>query len=138
VKKNTPKDTKKYTHLTLAEREEIAICLSHGMTQRAIAGKLNRNSASVSREILRNNPKIRKVHYRANHAQLRSGERKEKSRNRKRIPNEKILYDQPEIEKKENPCLRPLTVEAFPAPVVKLLEITTPHGRQVSPCLGRD
>jgi IS30 family transposase len=90
VKKNTPKETKKYTHLTLAEREEIAICLSHGMTQREIAGKLNRNPATVSREILRNSPKTRNVHYRANRAQLRSEDRKAKSHDRKRIPNEKI------------------------------------------------
>lgn len=90
MKENTPKETKKYTHLTIAEREEIAICLSHEMTQCAIAGKLNRSPATISREIHRNNPTIRNVPYRANRAQLRSDIRKEKGHCRERIPNKKI------------------------------------------------
>lgn len=43
-----------YRHLTLEEREEIAICQAQGMTQEIIAEKLGRNQGTISREMRRN------------------------------------------------------------------------------------
>ena len=40
MKKNTRKSEKKYSHLTLEEREEIAIGLGNGMKQSEIALKI--------------------------------------------------------------------------------------------------
>jgi IS30 family transposase len=90
MKQNTSKKPKKYTHLSQAEREEIAICLSHGMKFCDIAKRLNRSPSTISREIKRNNPKIRKVHYRAHRAQKISDERKKIAHFKERIPNKKI------------------------------------------------
>jgi len=90
MKKNTPKNTKMYSHLSIAEREEIAIGLENHMKQREIALQLGRNPSTISREIKRNNPSIRNVKYRANRAQLKAEERKVKSHKKQRIPNKKI------------------------------------------------
>lgn len=90
MKKNTSKTTKKYRHLSPAEREEIAICLNIGMNFTEIADKLGRNPSTISRELIRNNPPKNIVEYRANRAQKRSDERKEESHFRERIPNRKI------------------------------------------------
>ena len=86
MKKNTPESIKKYSHLSLAEREEIAIGLENNMNQCEIAQKLARSPSTISREIRRNNPSIRTVRYRANRAQLKADERKTKIHRRERIP----------------------------------------------------
>ena len=90
MKKNTPKSEKKYSHLSLEEREEIAIGLENGMKQCEIAKKLDRSPSAISREIRRNNPSIRTVCYRANRAQLKADERKKESHRRKRIPKKQL------------------------------------------------
>ena len=90
MKKNTLKSTKKYSHLSFAEREEIAIGLENGMKQHEIALLLGRNPSTISREIKRNNPSIREVKYRANRAQLKAEERKTQSHKKQRIPNKKL------------------------------------------------
>ena len=90
MKKNTLNETRKYSHLSLAEREEIAISLEKGLKQCEIAALLNRNRSTISREIKRNNPAIRNVKYRANRAQLKADERKIQSRHRQRIPNKRL------------------------------------------------
>jgi IS30 family transposase len=90
MKKNKPKEVKKYSHLNLAEREEIAIGLEKGMRQGVIAKKLNRDPSTISREIKRNNPIKNIVRYRANRAQLKADERKETKNKRQRIPNKKL------------------------------------------------
>ena len=90
MKKNTTENAKKYSHLSLAEREEIAIGLENGIKQCEIAQKLDRSPSTISREIRRNNPSIRTVRYRANRAQLKAEERKIESRQRKRIPNKRL------------------------------------------------
>jgi IS30 family transposase len=90
MKKNTKEDTKKYSHLSLEEREEIAIGLESGMKQGDIAKKIKRNPSTISREIKRNNPFIRNVRYRANRAQFKAGERKIESCQKQRIPNKKL------------------------------------------------
>jgi len=90
MKKSTSKEAKKYSHLSLAEREEIAICLENGKKQNEIALLLGRNPGTISREIKRNNPSINNVRYRANRAQIKSVERKIQSHKRQRMPNKKL------------------------------------------------
>jgi IS30 family transposase len=90
MKKHTLKAPKKYSHVSLDEREEIAIGLENGKRQREIALLLGRNPSTISREIKRNNPAIRNVRYRANRAQLKAEEGKVKSHKKERIPNKKI------------------------------------------------
>ena len=90
MKKNIPHETKKYSHLNLEEREEIAIGLENGMKLYEIASLLNRSPSTISREIKRNNPSIRLVRYRANRAQLKADERKKISHIRQRIPNKRL------------------------------------------------
>ena len=90
MKKNTSKATKKYSRLSLAEREEIAISPEKGLKQYEIAVLLNRNRSTVSREIKRNISTIRNVGYRANRAQSKADRRKAQSRHRQRIPNKKL------------------------------------------------
>jgi IS30 family transposase len=90
MKKSNSKGTKKYSHLSLEEREELAIGLEMGMKQREIASMLNRSPSTISREIKRNNPSVNIVRYRANRAQLKAEERKIKSHERQRIPSKRL------------------------------------------------
>jgi IS30 family transposase len=89
MKKSNPEKVKKYSHLNLAEREEIAIGLENGKKQYEIAILLNRSPCTISREIKRNQPFINKVRYRANIAQLKT-ERRRKQNQRQRIPNKNL------------------------------------------------
>jgi IS30 family transposase len=90
MKKNTPKSEKKYSHLSLEEREEIAIGLENGMKQGEIALRIGRPPSTISREIKRNSPPLRTVKYRANRAQMRADERKERKNRRGRIPDKRL------------------------------------------------
>ena len=71
--------TRKYSHLTLREREEIALGLEIGLKQREIASTLNRSPSTISREIKRNKLYTRGVKYRAAWAQFQTNERKKNS-----------------------------------------------------------
>jgi IS30 family transposase len=77
---------KKYSHLSLAEREEIAIGLENGLKQYEIALILKRSASAISREIKRNSNCRCFVKYRASRAQLRTEKRKIESHKRIRIP----------------------------------------------------
>ncbi|MDR0321499.1 MAG: IS30 family transposase [Treponema sp.] len=90
MKKNNSKVTKKYSHLSLEEREELAIGLETGMKQCEIALMLQRAPSTISREMKRNNPSVRLVRYRANRAQLKADERKTESHARERIPSKRL------------------------------------------------
>jgi len=90
MKKNTSKEVRKYSHLSLEEREEIAIGLENGMKQYKIAELLNRNPSTISREIKRNISTIKNIGYRANRAQPKADKRKTQSRYRRRIPNKRL------------------------------------------------
>jgi len=90
MKKSTPNETRKYSHLTPAEREEIAIGLENGKKQYEIALLLRRSPSTISREIKRNSPSVNKVRYRANRAQLKTDERKKESHKRQRIRNRRL------------------------------------------------
>ncbi len=80
-----------YRHLTLEEREEIAIGLASGSSKRAIARLLNRNPSTISRECSRNKPPLNRVRYRANCAHQRSCDHQKKSHHRERIKQESLL-----------------------------------------------
>jgi IS30 family transposase len=88
MRKNTAKGAISYSHLTLEEREEIAIGLESGHSQYAIAKSLNRSVSTISRECTRNQPSSNKVKYRASQAQARSQDRKEISHGRSRLKSE--------------------------------------------------
>ena len=90
MKKNTSNKIRKYSHLNLTEREEIAICLEMGLKQCEIALRLNRNSSTISREIKRNKSSIGVGKYRVSWAQFQSNERKKLSHKRKRIPQKRL------------------------------------------------
>jgi transposase, IS30 family len=90
MEKNTSENIKKYSHLTLREREEIALGLHIGLKQREIASDLNRSPSTISREIKRNKLYIRGVKYRATWAQFQTDERKKNSHKKDRIPNKKL------------------------------------------------
>jgi len=90
MEKNTSKNINKYSHLTLREREEIALGLEIGLKQREIASTLNRSPSTISREIKRNKLYMWGVKYRATWAQFQTNERKKNSHNKVRIPNKKL------------------------------------------------
>jgi IS30 family transposase len=85
--KSTTNQQKCYTHLSLAEREEIAIALEQGRSIRSIAVSLGRSPSSVSREIQRNSPPVNKVTYRGNRAQKRAEDRARRSHAKERPAN---------------------------------------------------
>jgi IS30 family transposase len=78
---------KYYTHLSLAEREEIAIALEQGRSMRSIALSLGRSPSSLNREIKRNAPPLNTVKYRGNRAQKRAEDRSRRSHAKKRLAN---------------------------------------------------
>ena len=84
--KDTSKSARKYRHLDLTEREEIAIGLEIGLKQIEIAIKLQRSPSTISREIKRNKSSIGAGKYRVSWAEFQAKERKRLSHKRKRIP----------------------------------------------------
>jgi IS30 family transposase len=70
-------------YLSLAEREEIAIGLAEKRSVRAIARRLGRDPATVSREVRRNRPTGRRTDYRAVHAQAAAENRARRPKPRK-------------------------------------------------------
>lgn len=90
MNKSIIESNKKYSHLSLTEREEISIALNNGKKVSEIAKTLNRDISTLYREINRNNAKINNVQYRANRAQIRADERKKESHIRKRLSNQEI------------------------------------------------
>ena len=90
MKQNTTKEVKNYSHLSIIEREEIAIGLENGKKQSEIAFLLGRSPSTISRELKRNSPCFYKTRYRANGAQMKAQEREKQSHKRQRIPNRKL------------------------------------------------
>ena len=90
MEKSTSKESRKYSHLCLEEREEIAISLEMGLKRCEIAKRLHRNPSTISREIKRNKSTIGKGLYRVSWAQFQSNQRKKLSHKRNRIPQKKL------------------------------------------------
>jgi len=76
---------RKFQHLDLGQREEIAILLEMGLSRAEIARRLEFHRSTIGREIKRNNPKQYKVKYRGNRAQQRADKRKRDSRQKERL-----------------------------------------------------
>jgi len=81
---------KNYNHLSMEEREEIAVGLEKGENPSQIARRLKRSRSTIYREIKRNRPQKYSVCYRANRAQLRSVERSRTSHARERLKNSEL------------------------------------------------
>jgi IS30 family transposase len=90
MKKHTLKSTRKYSHLSSEEREEIAISLEMELKQCEIAIKLLRSTSTISREISRNKSLTRNGQYRASVAQYKANNRMKLSHIRKRIPQKDL------------------------------------------------
>lgn len=80
----------KFRHLSIEERESIAISLAQGKSVRAIARELHRNASSISREISINSTPLYQCAYRAHRAQARSKKREKASHSRPRLKTDKI------------------------------------------------
>ena len=106
MESNNTKTTKKYKHLSFAEREEISIGLSSGKKITDIAREIGRNVSTLYREINRNNAQINTVQYRANRAQIRADERKKQSHERTRLANKTVQkYVEKNLKKEWTPEL---------------------------------
>jgi IS30 family transposase len=90
MEKITTKNTGKYSHLCIVEREIILLGLTQGLKQFEIALLLNRSPSTISREINRNRSSIGKRLYRATWAQYQAEERKKQSHKTERIKQKKF------------------------------------------------
>lgn len=80
---------KKYGHLTLEERERIAVWRSGGLSFRDIAVKLGRHPSSLCREVNRN----RSPRYWPSKAHERAGERERQGHKRRRLKDPAIRHE---------------------------------------------
>jgi IS30 family transposase len=90
MKKNTSKSGKKYSHLSLEEREEITIGLGKGMKQYEVALTLNRSPSTISRELKKGLVFRNIVLYVPSIAQRKADYRKKNKPKRQRIPNKRL------------------------------------------------
>lgn len=90
------KKPRTYSHLNQMDREEIAIGIAEGLTQSAIAIRLNRSPSAISRELSRNQPIKNQVQYRGNRAHIRSQKRWKETHSRVRLrsPDLQAYIDQ--------------------------------------------
>ena len=79
-----------YKHLSLDEREEIAVRKAEGLSLREIARRLDRDVSSVSRELKRNAPPLRPGRYKPAKAHRRSIKRNRLSRTHFRLKKPEI------------------------------------------------
>lgn len=90
MQKDNTSSGRTYKHLSIEEREEIAIGLQQGLSFRAIARQIGRHPSTVSREVRRNQPAVNMVRYRANRAQMRSEARAQEGHMRDRLKSPQI------------------------------------------------
>lgn len=81
---------KKYQHLTVEERDRIAVMVSEGQSLRKIAKELGRSHTSLSRELRRNVPPIYTGYYLSHKAHERAVKRNQDSHRRPRLKNASI------------------------------------------------
>jgi len=79
-----------YRQLTAQERDLIGMMCGKGEKLRKIADRLGRNVSTVSREIQRNGPKIRRRKYRSEVAQTRAKRRQQIPRRKKKMCDRSI------------------------------------------------
>jgi len=76
---------KPYQHLTIEERDEIAVLKSRGWSLRAIARQLRRDPSTLSRELRRNAAPVNTGYYLAHKAQARATARWDQAVHRERL-----------------------------------------------------
>ena len=81
---------KTYKHLSITERDLISILKAQNKSLRAIALEVNRDPATISRELKRNAPPVHTGYYLAHKAHQRSEKRKSKAHQRQRLKNDTI------------------------------------------------
>lgn len=81
---------KPYKHLTNHERDLLSVLKSQGKSVREIARTLQRNPATISRELKRNAPPVHTGYYLAHKAQERAVQRAVAGRTHKRLKDDKI------------------------------------------------
>lgn len=81
---------KRYQHLSQRERDMIAVLRSRGETLRAIARRLKRDPATLSRELKRNSPPVHTGYYLPHKAQARSAARWAATHRRPRLKSARL------------------------------------------------
>jgi transposase, IS30 family len=79
-----------YSHLTVEERDQISVLKAEGLSFRSIASELGRHHTTISRELDRNAPPVRKGRYLSHKAHERSVQKKSQAHQRDRLKNEDI------------------------------------------------
>ena len=80
---------KTYIHLSLSERDRLAILRAHGLSINEIARRLHRNKGTISRELQRNSGPVYKS-YGGGSADLRSRRRRSQASQRERLRSPRI------------------------------------------------
>ncbi len=83
-------EEKTYKHLSITDRELISILKAQHKPLREIARAVNRDPATISRELKRNAPPVHTGYYLAHTAHQRSEKRKSKAHQRQRLKNDAI------------------------------------------------
>jgi IS30 family transposase len=81
---------KSYKHLSQRERDMIAVLKSRGESLRAIARRLKRDPATISRELKRNSPPVHRGYYLAHKAQTRAHRRWAAAHRRARLKSRRL------------------------------------------------
>lgn len=96
----------KYRQLTSQERDLLGILLAEGHTKAEIARRLGRDKSTISRELTRNGPRIRKKRYLPHKAELRAQKRRKATHRLYRLKDERIHdYVITKLKKKWSPEL---------------------------------
>ena len=80
----------KYHHLSIEERDKLAVLRSRGLSLREIAESLGRSHSSLVRELKRNAPPIRSGYYLAHKAHQRASERRQIASRHKRLKTRRL------------------------------------------------
>lgn len=79
-----------FQHLTQHERDLVAVWRGQGMSLRTMATRLRRSHTTLSRELRRNVPPIRRGYYLAHKAQARATAREQTSHRRERLRSSRV------------------------------------------------
>jgi IS30 family transposase len=84
-------EKKKYTQLSLTEREKVSILKAQNKSIRQIAEELGRDPSTISRELRRNAPAVHKGYYLGHKAHERVKNRQSQAHKRKLLKNDVIV-----------------------------------------------
>jgi len=80
----------RYKHLSIEERDQLAVLRSQGLSLRAMARKLDRDVSTLSRELKRNAPPVHAGYYLAHKADGRAAARREAASHHKRLGDDDV------------------------------------------------